>query len=196
MIRSGFPKQNGEYVRAHGRGQHDDNYRTPETPTKIDEKAQAGKIFGRKIAPEQTGHKQAAIDIFGTTDNPRHAFYMLDDGRFLSGFEEGGDPYGYRTLDHGRIGDVYTDSYSGGHEYMDQFMDEGNIRMQPETNSLSFRKRPTEAQMRAILDLVRRGKLDTIEYVKNPQWNSDNMYLEDIFSPGQVIGFINDIFGE
>lgn len=196
MIRTGFPKQNGSYVRAHGRGQHDDNYRTPETPTKIGDKEQAGKIFGRKLPPEKMSHKQAAIDMFGITDNPRHAFYMLDDGRFLSGLEEGGNPFGYRSLDHGAIGGIYADTFSGGHEYMDQFMDEGNIRMQPETSSLSFRKRPTEAQMSVILDLVRRGKLDTIEYVKNPQWSSDNMYLEDIYAPGQVVGFINEVFGK
>ena len=79
---------------------------------------------------------------------------------------------------------------------MNQFMNEGNIRMQPETHSLSFTKKPTNAQMQAIMKLARNGKLDTIEYVKNPNWNSDNVYLENIFSPGQVLGFINELFGE
>lgn len=37
-MRSGYTKQDGTYVRAHGRGAHDDNYVTPETPLKIKEK--------------------------------------------------------------------------------------------------------------------------------------------------------------
>ena len=51
MIRSGYPKQNGKsYVRAHGRGQHDDNYQTPETPLRIrDERTRASDLFGRKV---------------------------------------------------------------------------------------------------------------------------------------------------
>ena len=153
-------------------------------------KDEVSETFGRDMS-----HKQKAIDRFGVTDNPRHGFYMLDDGRYLNGLEKGGNPMGYRSLDHGEIGDIYADTYSGGHEYMDKFMDEGNIRMQPETKSLSMRKRPTEKQMQAIMRLVRNNGLDTIEIVKNPQWTPDNVYLEDIFTTGQVTDFINKNFG-
>lgn len=153
-------------------------------------KNDVSELFGRDIS-----HKQKAIDTFGVTDIPRHGFFMLDDGRYLSGLEKGADPRGNRTLDHGSIGDVYSEGHDGGHGYMYKFMDEGNIRMQPESNSLSFTKKPTEAQMRSIMRLVRDGKLDTMEYVRNPNWNEDNEYLNDIMTTGQVIDFINRVFG-
>ena len=154
-------------------------------------------LFGRDVgADKPKTHKQDAIDYYGTTPDFHKSFYMLDDGRYLNGTEPGGDYYGHRTLDHRNIGILYPDIPSdGGNKSMNAFMDEGNIRLQPETRSMSIRKKPTESQLRNIMSLARQGKLDMLEIVKNPNWTPDNVYLEDIMTPGQVMSFLNDAFG-
>ena len=96
---------------------------------------------------------QKAKDYFGTTYKVSEAGYLTSDGRMLdfSGKKFGGSA-GYRSMDHREItdafdGDYGDGSYSGG---MVQFMQEGNIRLIPESGGINLAVKPNKEQLSAL----------------------------------------------
>lgn len=94
-----------------------------------------------------------AIDVFGLTDNPNEAGYILDSGELLdfSGKREGGTA-GTRALDHRDIGRIIIGDH-GGTEGMVWFMYKtGAIRMSliDRDLHLDFAQPPTRKQRHAI----------------------------------------------
>lgn len=94
-----------------------------------------------------------AEDYFGTTYKINEAGYLLTDGKMLdfSGKHEGA-PGGYRTVDHRDITDAFEGnfgdgSYSGG---MIKFIQEGNIRLAPESGGINLAVKPTQSQLAAL----------------------------------------------
>lgn len=146
--------------------------------------------------PTEQEYMEKAVQTFGTTPNFKRASYMLPDGSMLDGSPFNDPRYGRRTEDHGYIGEIFSDNYSGGHEYMYKFMDMGGIRLKPEINGLEIgNKRPTQEQIREIVRLVRNGDISTLEINKNQgRFASENPYVEDVYTPLQVVDFINENF--
>lgn len=102
-------------------------------------------------------HVRQVQEYFGITDNWNEAGYITRDGQSLdfSGRHEGGLG-GYRTVDHREIADALGKNY-GGEGYSDalvRFMDEGNIRISPESGGINLSVRPTAAQERALRDFI------------------------------------------
>lgn len=104
---------------------------------------------------------RVALAVFGTTDDPREAGYILPDGTMLdfSGKTEGG-PAGTRSYDHRDIGRAIGD---GGTDGMLMFMSEANaarVHFTDDTMIIDLDgTEPTYAQRRAVqkawLDLGR-----------------------------------------
>ena len=155
----------------------------------------------KRATPEQMNKiRDAAIKRFGITNRLGDAFYMMPDGRMLSG---AGGNYGNRVVDHRDIGSSYLDAgvdiqeaERGGnsHNMMD-FMRGGNIRMIPENNSIDIMAKPTDAQMNMIYNMWRRGKLDGIQ-ISNAEdkYGQQLGYLEDIRNERQISDFIRKYF--
>ena len=116
-------------------------------------------VKARFSVDEETAdeHMRQVQEYFGVTDNWNEAGYITRDGQSLdfSGRHEGGLG-GYRTVDHREISDALGEEY-GGEGYSDalvRFMDEGNIRISPESGGINLSVRPTAAQERALRDFI------------------------------------------
>ena len=116
-------------------------------------------VKARFSVDEETAdeHMRQVQEYFGVTDNWNEAGYITRDGQSLdfSGRHEGGIG-GYRTVDHREISDALGEEY-GGEGYSDalvRFMDEGNIRISPESGGINLSVRPTAAQEKALRNFI------------------------------------------
>ena len=97
-----------------------------------------------------------AKDFFGTTENIQEAGYILPDGSMLdfSGANFGGSVRGKRMLDHRDIRDAFEE-FIGTKEFpdgvgMEDFINAGAIRFQPENITFMMAHSPTKAQLETI----------------------------------------------
>lgn len=143
---------------------------------------------------DRKAHDKAALSYFGKTYKWSETGYVLLDGSKLdfSGRHEGG-PGGYRTVDHRDIVDALGEDYGGG-DYsggMVQFMQEGNIRISPESGGINLAVMPTKAQMDSLSDFIskERGAVildiddangNTISSTEYPRGTHANSVLQDI----------------
>lgn len=65
----------------------------------------------------------------------------------------GGDG-GYREVDHRNISEAFGDDIDSN-EAMISFMQDGNIRINPESGGINLSVKPTAAQERALRDFIR-----------------------------------------
>ena len=130
---------------------------------------------------EQTSEDQrkqndkAALDYFGRTYKWSETGYVLLNGARLdfSGRHEGG-PGGYRTVDHRDIIDALGEDYGGG-DYsggMVRFMQEGNIRISPESGGINLAVMPTKAQMDALSDFISKEHGEVILDIDDARGNT------------------------
>ena len=86
---------------------------------------------------------EEAKEIFGTTKSFLEGGYLTPDGKLLdfSGKRDGG-PSNVRYMDHSDIEEIDLD--------MGEFMDMGNIRMQPESNGIHLSGIPTQEQIKVL----------------------------------------------
>ena len=138
---------------------------------------------------------EAAKKEFGLTNNFKAAGYMLPDGSLLDFSEanDGGDP-NVRSLDHRSIEGIIMDEgrdYEQRWQYIADFMNEGAIRMQPESASINLSVAPTAEQRSKIFDFVYNyngevaidiadSRLNTIGYVEYKRGTSPARVLRDI----------------
>ena len=143
---------------------------------------------------DRKAHDKAALSYFGKTYKWSETGYVLLDGSKLdfSGRHEGG-PGGYRAVDHRDIVDALGEEYGGG-DYsggMVQFMQEGNIRISPESGGINLAVMPTKAQMDSLSDFIskERGAVildiddangNTISSTEYPRGTHANRVLQDI----------------
>ena len=143
---------------------------------------------------DRKAHDKTAVSYFGKTYKWSETGYVLLDGSKLdfSGRHEGG-PGGYRTVDHRDIVDALGEDYGGG-DYsggMVQFMQEGNIRISPESGGINLAVMPTKAQMDSLSDFIskERGAVildiddangNTISSTEYPRGTHANRILQDI----------------
>ena len=137
---------------------------------------------------------KAALAYFGRTYKWSETGYVLLNGARLdfSGRHEGGSG-GYRSVDHRDIIDALGDDYGGG-DYtggMVRFMQEGNIRISPESGGINLAVMPTKAQMDSLSDFIskERGEVildiddasgNTISSTEYPRGTHTNKVLQDI----------------
>ena len=130
---------------------------------------------------DQTSEEQrkqndkTALDYFGRTYKWSETGYVLLNGARLdfSGRHEGG-PGGYRTVDHRDIIDALGEDYGGG-DYsggMVRFMQEGNIRISPESGGINLAVMPTKAQMDALGDFISKESGEVILDIDDAQGNT------------------------
>lgn len=130
---------------------------------------------------DQTSEEQrkqndkTALDYFGRTYKWSETGYVLLNGARLdfSGRHEGG-PGGYRTVDHRDIIDALGEDYGGG-DYsggMVRFMQEGNIRISPESGGINLAVMPTKAQMDALSDFISKERGEVILDIDDAQGNT------------------------
>ena len=157
--------------------------------------------FSPAASPKE--NDKTALAYFGKTYKWSETGYVLLDGSKLdfSGRHEGGSG-GYRSVDHRDISDAFDGafgdgSYTGG---MVQFMQEGNIRISPESGGINLAVMPTKAQMDSLSDFISRERgeviLDiddengnTLSSTEYPKGTHANKVLQDIrnyFQNGQT----------
>ena len=165
----------------------------------------SGQKSQGKFSPAATPKEndKTALAYFGKTYKWSETGYVLLDGSKLdfSGRHEGGSG-GYRSVDHRDISDAFggdfgDGSYTGG---MVQFMQEGNIRISPESGGINLAVMPTRAQMDSLSDFISRERgeviLDiddengnTLSSTEYPKGTHANKVLQDIrnyFQNGQT----------
>lgn len=137
---------------------------------------------------------KAALAHFGRTYKWAETGYVLLNGARLdfSGRHEGGSG-GYRSVDHRDIIDALGEDYGGG-DYtggMVRFMQEGNIRISPESGGINLAVMPTKAQLDALSDFIskERGEVildiddasgNTVSSTEYPRGTHANKVLQDI----------------
>jgi len=137
---------------------------------------------------------EAAVDYFGTTDDPREAGYILDDGRMLdfSGKKEGG-PAGTRALDHREIGFVLPETERGN-----AFADTGTPMSQMGSNTGAIRMSwfsddvlqldlygtvPSTDQIRALNEAIFDHTVPSLMVVDINSGYGDSLYSISINNP-------------
>ena len=126
-------------------------------------------------AEQRKQNDKTALDYFGRTYKWSETGYVLLNGARLdfSGRNEGG-PGGYRTVDHRDIIDALGEDYGGG-DYsggMVRFMQEGNIRISPESGGINLAVMPTKAQMDALGDFISKERGEVILDIDDAQGNT------------------------
>lgn len=126
-------------------------------------------------AEQRKQNDKTALDYFGRTYKWSETGYVLLNGARLdfSGRHEGG-PGGYRTVDHRDIIDALGEDYGGG-DYsggMVRFMQEGNIRISPESGGINLAVMPTKAQMDALSDFISKERGEIILDIDDAQGNT------------------------
>lgn len=132
--------------------------------------------FSREFTQEEADeHRKAAVSYFGKTYRWNETGYLLTDGTRLdfSGRHEGG-PGGYRSVDHRDIVDALGDDYSGGSYSggMVNFMQEGNIRISPESGGINLQTAPTKAQEEKLADFISRERGEVILDIDDTEGNT------------------------
>lgn len=126
-------------------------------------------------AEQRKQNDKTALDYFGRTYKWSETGYVLLNGARLdfSGRHEGG-PGEYRTVDHRDIIDALGEDYGGG-DYsggMVRFMQEGNIRISPESGGINLAVMPTKAQMDALSDFISKEHGEVILDIDDAQGNT------------------------
>lgn len=126
-------------------------------------------------AEQRKQNDKTALDYFGRTYKWSETGYVLLNGARLdfSGRHEG-RPGGYRTVDHRDIIDALGEDYGGG-DYsggMVRFMQEGNIRISPESGGINLAVMPTKAQMDALGDFISKERGEVILDIDDAQGNT------------------------
>ena len=118
---------------------------------------------------------KTALDYFGRTYKWSETGYVLLNGARLdfSGRHDGG-PGGYRSVDHRDIIDALGEDYGGGSYTggMVRFMQEGNIRISPESGGINLAVMPTKAQMDALGDFISKERGEVILDIDDAQGNT------------------------
>lgn len=139
-----------------------------------------------------------AKNEFGTTTDMREAGYLLPDGSMLDFSEKnnGGEP-GIRGADHRDIARVINDrSYGTMTEYLDDFINEGAIRLIPESGAFSVAQQPTKEQKNILRNFIYKhnGEVD-VEIYKDGH-SVANPYYRERTSPQRVLNDIDAYFND
>ena len=136
------------------------------TSKSISEKVKDDTKFSLKNTENEDTSKnldKAALEYFGRTYSWKETGYLTKSGKKLdfSGKNQCA-PGGYRTLDHRDISEIMLDSDISGTEAMIEYMNQGNIRIMPESNGINLSVLPTASQFEALDDYISRARGEVI----------------------------------
>lgn len=138
---------------------------------------------------------------YGVTKNFNAAGYMLPDGSLLDFSEanDGGDPNS-RSLDHRDIEGIIMDNgveYDSRWMYIADFMNEGAIRLLPESAGINMIKAPTEEQRKKIFDFIYKYNGEVILEINDDRLNSvAYMEYDRRTSPARIFRDIDGYFNQ
>lgn len=123
----------------------------------LNEKEAEGEDIRFKAAPRTDEERarlfETAKQQYGVTDNFKVAGYMLPDGSLLD-FGDKNEP-NVRSLDHRNIEGVIMDEgreYDSRWQYVTDFLNEGAIRLMPESDAINLSVAPSAEQRKKLLD--------------------------------------------
>jgi hypothetical protein len=158
----------------------------------IESEFAGGKKFS--ISAESQRIFDTAKAEYGTTEDFGHAGYMLPDGDLLD-FSGG---TGVRTIDHRNIGRVYPDvEHDSRWEYVVDFMNDGAIRIAPESGIIQMTQQPSKEQRKRLKEYIRQENGYVIVEINDANGNSQ-AYKEydEGTAPNKVLADIDRYFDE
>ena len=138
-----------------------------------------GNIFEKPVASVKSSsglgvYVKDAKKHFGTTNNLLEAGYILNDGSLLdlSGKKFGGEA-NTRSIDHREINEINVD--------MDEFINDGNIRYMPESDTILFVGTPNPKQISQINKIIKKadGNINIEVMKKAEDWGSDKTLYKE-----------------
>lgn len=175
--------------------ENEDGWHSVDVTPEMKESVMEGQPMFRTADEREKLFKDAKNE-FGTTRDFREAGYLLPDGSMLDFSEKknGGEP-GRRGADHRDIARVINDrSYGTKTEYLDDFINEGAIRLIPESGAFSVAQQPTKEQKNMLRNFIYRynGEVE-VEIYKNGHSVADPYYRERT-SPTRILNDIDAYF--
>lgn len=159
------------------------------------------QVTAKRSAEQREQLFEDAKSHYGVTKNFNAAGYMLPDGSLLDFSEanDGGDPNS-RSLDHRDIEGVIMDNgveYDSRWMYIADFMNEGAIRLLPESAGINMIQAPTEEQRNKIFDFIYKYNGEVILEINDERLNSI-VYMEydRRTSPSRIFRDIDGYFNE
>ena len=156
-----------------------------------------------RFAPRTEEQREQLFDAakakYGVTSNFNAAGYMLPDGSLLDFSEanDGGDPNS-RSLDHRDIEGVIMDEgveYDSRWMYIADFMNEGAIRLLPESAGINMIQAPTDEQRKKIFDFIYKYNGEVILEINDERLNSiAYMEYDRRTSPSRIFRDIDGYF--
>lgn len=140
-------------------------------------------------------HIERAEETFGYTDDFEKAGYLTWNGDLLD-FSDGSDR---RIEDHRAINQVFDENFDSNTEYLIKFMNEGNIRLSPETPGLEISSftEPSNAQLDMIeeyADWNKHGGYFTVDFCDEKGYSIGSLEYEDNINPTQIVDDIKEFF--
>ena len=165
------------------------------TSKSISEKVKDDTKFSLKNTENEDTSKnldKAALEYFGRTYSWKETGYLTKSGKKLdfSGKNQGA-PGGYRTLDHRDISEIMLDSDISGTEAMIEYMNQGNIRIMPESNGINLSVLPTASQFEALDDYISRARGEVILDIDDN--NGNTLHSVEYPKETRASKVINDI---
>ena len=162
---------------------------------------QKNALFSTRSGEDRNKLFETAMQKYGVTNNFNAAGYMLPDGSLLDFSEanDGGDP-NRRSLDHRDIEGIIMDEgreYDSRHLYIVDFMNEGAIRMMPESDGINLSVAPSAGQREKLLDYFYKKNGYIILEISNENGGSATYVEYDKgTSPYRIMRDIDGYFNE
>ena len=170
---------------------------------KVGRMAQSVKeVLGRtmfSVEPRTEEQRELLFDAakkeYGVTDKINIAGYMLPDGSLLNFADKEGEP-NIRGIDHRNIASVINDrEYDSRWGYVTDFVNEGAIRMMPESDAVHLGAAPTVQQRQKLLDyFYSKNGYIILELTDKNGNNAGYMEYDEGTSPYRIMRDIDGYF--
>lgn len=131
---------------------------------------------------------QKAKEYFGTTDNILKAGFVTKEGELLDIYKERkrGDHNEELEKALGKLGEGYKST-------LNEFVDNGNIRVSPESGDVQIHTKPTEKQIEILKNIINKKKGEILLDLKKGENTYSPNYNEGT-STEKIINDINEFF--
>lgn len=173
---------------------YEDQYRIELAAKKRTEavKAEQPIVTYSENSEEADARRKQVLEKFGTTKDWNETGYILKGGEQLN--FRGGAEYGHRSVDHREVDEFFDEEGITPSEAMVDFINEGNIRIMPETPGMTIAMGTTisDAQEKALSRYISRKGNDyfLVDIVNANGDNLDTLSYERNAHPEKVIGDI------
>lgn len=173
---------------------YEDQYRIELAAKKRAEavKAEQPIVTYSENSEEADARRKQALEKFGTTKDWNETGYILKGGEQLN--FRGGAEYSHRSVDHREVAELFDEEGITPSEAMADFINEGNIRIMPETPGMTIAMGTTisDAQEKALSRYISRKGNDyfLVDIVNANGDNLDTLSYERNARPEKVISDI------